>query len=520
MMSFRYNGGDCSQSDNLQDRQNFDCFDIGSGPPTVAGVESIITATRLGGTETYFSGPVKVGGMYTMNEDGSFDKLAADINITVYDPAIGISGEGMLQTIFVHLSCSQPLFLKDRFGSSQTVQWIEDDGRNVSCFQDTETGSLVVSLNASTVDEPVELLEMVVISNVQDEPINYTDAVQGTILEPGGESITLPPINVTVDLTDRVRYTFFTTIIGRAVTSGVMCNGFDFTECIAGVALPPFFPTLAPTPSPTVTPYPTPDPNTTTCIIRGAIECVVTEPFGETCETLTAATSPRCSTGAELEILVFQYTGAGTTDLGGAWPEEVYLFISDCETSAFFQGTVRLGDNITVNSRGNFLCETIEINIQTVDFVEEDETNNGEVLASLEYPSGCLSVEEDPVGWTLGTSYGPLELTQYNSDLDGIQALTAVVFINYAVDNIGEFNAIVESGLVVSPFSATNPSQIVPTPFELRKQTRLSISNQTANINLETSRGSTFSFTLDVNATSDTAFMLPCDDFQNFSFTV
>lgn len=524
-MTFRYNGGDCSQSDNLQDRQNFDCFDIldpGAGPPPLsAGAESLVSITRLNGNEVYFEGIVPIGGLFVLNADGLFDKLAADMNFTIYDPEIGKNFAGMQQTVFVHLSCSQPLFLKDRFGASQVVQWIEDDGRNVSCFQDTQTGSLIVELNASTIDEPIELEQMTVIVNVFDQPINYTDDVAGIILEPGGEAIELPPINITVDLTERVRYTFFTTVIGRAVSSGVQCNGFDFTECIAGVALPPIFPTLAPTPSPTVTPFPTPNPENTTCTVRAAVECTVLEPFGLTCDTLTAPTNPRCTTGAEISLLVFQYTGiSGGVTIPGGPDGEVYIEITDCETTAFFQGSAFPGDNITVNSRGNFLCETLEIIIQEPDFDEDEETNIGATIEELSLPTACLTPEQDPAGWTLGTSYGPMKLLQYNSDLDRIQAITATLFMNYAVDNIGRLNAIIESASLVSPFSATNPSEIVPTPFELRRQSRISIENQTALIDLLDSSGTTYEFELFINATSDTAFELPCDNRANFSFTL
>jgi hypothetical protein len=524
-MTFRYNGGDCSQSDNLQDRQNFDCFDVepqdgGNGPPPIgAGVESLVTVTQLGVEDTvYFSGLVPVGGFFELNGDRVFDKLAADMNFSVYDPAIGQTFAGLQQTVFVHLSCSQPLFLKDRFGAHQVVQFIEDDGRNVSCFQETQTGNLVVSLNASTIDEPVELNEMVVISNIQDEPINYTSEVAGVILEPGGPGIELPPINVSVDLTDRVRYTFFTTVIGTAVNSGVTCNGFDFTECIAGVALPPFFPTLAPTPSPTITPFPTPDPNTTTCIIRGSIDCLVTTPFGLSCDTIKAPSSPRCTTGSEMELLVFQYTGAGLTSP----PDQVWIEVTDCETTAFFQGTVNLGDNITINSRGNFLCDSIEIVIETVvlDLDIDDAENEGELLEEASYLVSCVAPEIDPISWTLNADYGALRLIQYNSDLDGIQSATATLFLNYAVTNIGAFNTIVESALLVSPFSTTNPSQIAPTPFELPKRVRLPISNQTATIDLLAASGTTLEFTLDVSATSATTAGLPCDDFQNYSIAL
>lgn len=240
-------------------RQKFDCIVIlpplGVGPPpTQAGEEAYIVATELEGFMVYFEGFVGVGNSYTLNEDFSIDKLPPNMNITVYhpagstDPSTIVQGANIMQTLFVHLSCSQPLFLKDRFGSGQVVQWIEVGGRNVSCFQETVTGDLIfVSLDAENQDQPVRLVEMVIVPNFADEPINKTDEANGLILEPNGESIILTPINVPVIFTQGARYTFSTTIFGETLDGSQLCNGYDFHECNAGIALPPSFPTLAPT---------------------------------------------------------------------------------------------------------------------------------------------------------------------------------------------------------------------------------------------------------------------------------
>jgi hypothetical protein len=528
-LTFRYNGGDCSQSDNLQDRQKFDCFDIlpplGAGPPPLqAGVESYIVATQLGGGSVYFEGFVAVGQAYTLNEDFFFDKLSADMNVTVYDPAGStdpltiVQGENIMQTLFVHLSCSQPLFLKDRFGSGQVVQWIEDSGRNVSCFQQTVTGDLVVSLDAENQDQPVRLLEMVIVSNIDDEPINKTDEVFGLILEPGGEAIILSPLNVTVDLTERVRYTFFTTIIGETLDGSQTCNGFDFFECIAGIALPPFFPTLAPTPSPTVTPFPTPDPETTTCEIRSVVECLVTDPFIEGgCDFLKAPTTLTCTPESDIALLKFNYTGANCdgadfcvdSNGGPSGTEQVYIEITDCEKSGFFQGTAVVGDDITINSRGIFLCPELFVSIQTVDFDEDAEENNGVELQTMIFPTTCPF-------YTLNEDYGALKLLQFRTSIDGIQTITANVFLNFAADNIGQFDATIQSGEIESPFG----SGPVPVPLEIPKRTRQTIETQTATLDLLGLGGTTFVFSQTLSAVSDTEFMLPCDDFTNVTITL
>jgi len=131
VITFLYNGGGCGQSDNLQPRQKFDCSDVDSaGPPTNAGETSYITAVPRGGNlETvFFAGTVPVGEKYTLNADEVYDKLAADMTITIYDR----EGGSLLQIVDLHLSCSQPLILFDKFGASEVTQWVETDGRVVS----------------------------------------------------------------------------------------------------------------------------------------------------------------------------------------------------------------------------------------------------------------------------------------------------------------------------------------------------------------------------------------------------
>ena len=73
-------------------------------------------------TISHFYG-FEVEKLFTSNEDFFFDKLSADINVTVYDPRGStypssiVQYADTMQTLLVHLSCSQPSFLNDLFGS-------------------------------------------------------------------------------------------------------------------------------------------------------------------------------------------------------------------------------------------------------------------------------------------------------------------------------------------------------------------------------------------------------------------
>jgi len=227
-ITFRYNGGGCAQSDNLQPRQKFSCTDSGTGAPTTEGTKSYITAVPRGGTDLYFAGPVAVGEKYTLNQDRVFDKLSADMTITIFDA----EGGNVLQLVNLHLSCSQPFFLFETFGASQVTQWVETSGRVVSDKQsDVETGTIVVKLDASTdIVQPVRLLEMTVLTNTQDQPIEYKPQVAGMILQLG-DGTEPPGFQIDIDLSARTRYTFITTIIGETLDGTNMCNGSSFLEC-------------------------------------------------------------------------------------------------------------------------------------------------------------------------------------------------------------------------------------------------------------------------------------------------
>jgi len=76
----------------------------------------------------FFAGTVPVGEKYTLNAGRVFDKLAAEMTLTIYDE----EGGNLLQVVNVHLSCSQPLILFDKYGASEVTQWVETNGRVVS----------------------------------------------------------------------------------------------------------------------------------------------------------------------------------------------------------------------------------------------------------------------------------------------------------------------------------------------------------------------------------------------------
>jgi len=230
VITFRYNSGDCSQSDNLNDRQDFTCTDMNSeGPTSSEGSDSYIVVTSESGNETYFSGSVAVGEEYTLNANETYDILTTDMTITIFDT----EGGNILQTTELSLDCSNPLFLFDKFGASQVTSWKEISGREVTATPDTtRTGNITITIdNLGT--SPIHLIEMTLLSNVEDTPMNYTSEVKDTVLQPTDE-VSLTDYQFSYDLATRTRYVVFTTIIAELADGDEtnQCNGFHTIECI------------------------------------------------------------------------------------------------------------------------------------------------------------------------------------------------------------------------------------------------------------------------------------------------
>jgi len=229
VITFQYNSGDCSQSDNLNDRHDFTCTDLNSGGPTSSeGSKSYIVVNSKSGNETYFSGSVAVGEEYTLNANGLY-VLIADMIITIYDT----EGGNILQRIELRLDCSNSLFLFDRFGASQVTSWKEISGREVTATPETNRNGKIAITVENPGTSPIRLIEMTLLSNTEDIPINYTSEVRDTVLQPIDE-VSLTDYQFNYDLATRTRYTFFTTIIAELADGDNtnQCNSYHTIECV------------------------------------------------------------------------------------------------------------------------------------------------------------------------------------------------------------------------------------------------------------------------------------------------
>jgi hypothetical protein len=524
-MSFRYNGGDCSQSFNIQESDLFTCEDFNGGPPREEGTLSYVQAFELGGGEMYFEGFVPVGDLFTLDAD---EKVSANMNITIYDPAgsqdpaVIVSPENLLQTVKYHSSCSRGLFLKDRFGSSQLVEFVSEDQGLITCFINaTLTVSLSIPISAEA--ETVRLTGLGTLSNIYGF-VNKTDEVNGIIISPG-MPYKAEPIDITIDLTVRQRYTFFTAIVGETIDGEDECNGSDFFEFTAGNPLPPIFPTLAPTTSPTITPYPTPDPKTSPCELAARVRCVVLDGPTSSCQALTAPLVDQCN-GADNSItnLRFQYTGGNCDGLencddrdgGPSGVEEVYMEAKD-KDGKYFSGVAKLGDFVDIPNPAGFSEGTIDIDVFTVDPDEED--SKGDRLQQLELSTECLNPSDPGEVLVLGNGYGGVTFSAFTSVLDGEQTIFAEVQVSYIAANDGPLPAILSSGIVDSFFSGPG-QELIATPESLDRFESKTLLVEKKQVNLRDEQGRTLVFGLFTQGTADTSGMVECSDSTLLFFTV
>lgn len=503
VITFKYNGGDCSQSLNFQSRQKFTCTDgavapstrQGVAPPTTDGTVSYIEAVPKGGGDLYFSGNVPVGGLYTLNENKEFDKLSADMTITIYDT----QGGTLLQTVNVHLSCSQALFLFDRFGASQVVRWIETDGRVVEATEEGVSTEIKVDVQPK-VETAVRLLELSILTNAKDEPIDYSPNVNGIVVQPNEKvELDLPPIEITIDLSERITYNFFATIVGETVDGGFPCNGNYFHECTVGYNFGPALPTPPPTPRPTFTPFPTGAQETTACDVAASVVCTVTSPQIPPlkCEDLSGSSAITCPADKEMLSAFLLYDGSFGTD----------VFINPmCGKNEWPSKFVSTGDLFEMNSRASNFCE----GAVTISIYDNDPLLGGKLLAEGDAEIAC------PGPWTIGNTVAPgLTLSHYLSTSNSgftfdTNLASAEILIEYVGVNAGRSPLTVTGGEFIGtpPFtSGTFSSGGIVAP---RVQQVLASESQV--IELPGNAGKAYEFAMTLTGASANDFAIPCSD--------
>jgi hypothetical protein len=226
-MEMLFNGGGCDQSFNIQGADKFDCTDANGGP-ALEGTY-FVHAYPTGGGDTYFSGPVAVGDVFPLCPGYpacSGDQFEADSTFRVFAAPVSdpVNDDSFVQAVNFHTSCSQNLFLKDKYGSSQLVIFFNGLQGLVSCFV-TATFSISLTNQGFVNAERIVLFTNSVNGNVTD----LTNAVQGVI---AGDVIVVTT-QILVDMTIRQSYFVQTDIVGIS-SSGAECTDSSSFTFAAG----------------------------------------------------------------------------------------------------------------------------------------------------------------------------------------------------------------------------------------------------------------------------------------------
>ena len=235
-MVFRFNGGDCTNGFNVQPPKFYQCFDFNGGPPTVEGDMAyvVITDTKGGGIQ-YYNGYVPVGSEITVSDKGN--KILPNMNITTY-ASNDTNPSNILQTLIYHSSCSQKLFLGDRYGGYQLIIFVNDEQGVVSSFFNATFNFYIT--NTGLVNASLESLVSVTNFGVY----NFTDQVLGEVVQPAETFVVSE--SVVIDLTIRKTYTSITTVVASTIPTDELCRDTDFFNFTAGFPVPTTSPTKAP----------------------------------------------------------------------------------------------------------------------------------------------------------------------------------------------------------------------------------------------------------------------------------
>ena len=224
VMTWRFNGGDCEQSFNIQEADKFTCTDFAGGAPTEGSAWLTVTSVK-DESDVYFDGEVRVGDLFSMfagnTNKGKFD---ADSFFYVYSDS---SKTNLLQLSSVHTSCSQNLFLKDKFGSVQLLIFENEFGL-FTCFVQATYGFTLTNQGAADSGTIVEFTSTT--NGVADDCLSAIPDGGGTV-QPGDTVIV--DKQVLIDMTVRQEYNTVAYI--RAETpGGFSCDDTSTLQFTAG----------------------------------------------------------------------------------------------------------------------------------------------------------------------------------------------------------------------------------------------------------------------------------------------
>jgi len=201
-------------------------MDSNGGPPINEGEQAYIVVTDIKGNGiTYFEGLVAVGDIYDLNDGG--ERFEADMFVTIYSP----DQSTVLQSVQYHSSCSSNLELKNRFGASQLVEFVNAVQGVVSCFA-TFSFSLDIAVPIEATGDAIQITSLTADTSFAGIIDLTPQVINSPPLGPGGNIVVV--LEGTIDASSRMTYTILYNIEGTRVTDGSICTGMDMVTFEAG----------------------------------------------------------------------------------------------------------------------------------------------------------------------------------------------------------------------------------------------------------------------------------------------
>jgi hypothetical protein len=490
-----FTGGDCSQSENIQ-LETLICDDF--GPISIVNGEPyyVIVTDSHSDEITYFSGIVNVGETYILDDSGQ--RFASNLKIQIWNSA----QSSLLQAVEFDCSCSEnTLQLKDQFGASQLIEFVNVEQGVISCLQ-TFIFDLQISVPINVTGTEAITLTMLTADTNFAGFLDLTSQVTGITVEPGDSIVA--SLEGTIDFTVPRQYVIDYFIEGFDF-DGNVCVGFTRVSFIAGgtpdQSLPPTLPPVSlPLPSfsqfPTVSPSsdlqtmfpatvrPTSNRESTPCIIEAEIICesFTGSEVNEECMEIKDPRGVTCSDGNTPSELSFIYQTNKT-----AQPATIFVEVFT-EVTTF---SVTDGQIFTLQDD---FSESITIKIES----------NGEIIQESVIDTSC-----EGEGLALGQEFGLLHLVGFVNS-DGSFSLIYTFKLTYRVEN-GPNTTILETVEINSPFQGPVFDALNGLQQTLIPGQRLDAFVETIQIDaadkFENSRNYTFAMTA---AGSSMASGLPC----------
>jgi hypothetical protein len=501
------NGGDCSQSftPQLGQTDKYSCLDsVSGGVPTSPGSQVYVVVSALNDTSIiYTSEYVGVGSTFQVTD--GVQKIQAALNVTFYSSNL-LSAATQIQSLKFETTCSQNLFLKDRFGAVELVGLVNQEQGVLST-----TASVSFDVSATV---PSNLTESGItvtsfIAETSFGTFNFTDQFSGQSVAPGASIHA--SFNITLDLSISRRYAVTSSISGLTPT-GQIYQGAGSYEFAAGNALPP-----AVTPTASVPSIPS-----ATASISAAIECSLASDPSISCDGLKLPSISKC-TGSKAQELRFIYNAKScdasnstsglfqcTDSNGGPVSSPVSITVSNgMETVDFFSGTVEPGVIFSTLTGGAY-AGSLSIKVSSL-------VNNapGLLLQTLTVSPSCGGSSDV----SLLTQYGSLQLTAFKNTENGLQSAVDVISQSFVVSNDGVGDVTVSWANITSALYGTT-SVVSPPGLQLGSGQSKSFPFATTPINLYASQGQSFSSTFNVSGVGSGASQQPCSNSTQLSFVV